>query len=395
MTSTQFMSAPGGYSATLANKLDKVDCSQVLSAVLKADRQLLGHIKMGKAGENIEVNWIEDILNAEYIVGSMSTSTAVTLSGQSVATLNRLVRSNTILQPAGTSLLLRVTATIAATNTFTVAKYASTVWAAVANTKMYIVAQPYADIATASVDISVARTKRKNFMQIFERAIEITQTRKNMSMEAVINELQLQIKRRTMEIKRELDISIVRGMAYMSTNAASGDLELRTMAGIIQLIRDTDLDTTNEDATVINASSSALTQTRINSLAYLVWGQGGLDETSDPILVVGAKQARVIAGFESELRRVEQGERQVGYYRNLFLTDMGTEIPIVMDRWIPDDKLILLDRSRASIRPMKGDNWHIEKMAKTGRNEKWQLSGQFTLDLRNADACHGMIMGLS
>ena len=61
LTSASFM-AEGGYTSSLATKLDKVDCSAVLSAVLKADRELLGHIKMGPPAENIETNWIEDEL---------------------------------------------------------------------------------------------------------------------------------------------------------------------------------------------------------------------------------------------------------------------------------------------------------------------------------------------
>ena len=58
MLSTNFMTGPGGYSTTLSNKLDKVDCSQVLAAVLLKDTALLGHVRMGTAAENIEVNWI-------------------------------------------------------------------------------------------------------------------------------------------------------------------------------------------------------------------------------------------------------------------------------------------------------------------------------------------------
>lgn len=59
MTSTQFLAAPGGWTSTLANKLDKVDCSQVLAAILLSDKELLGHIKMGDVGRNIECNWIK------------------------------------------------------------------------------------------------------------------------------------------------------------------------------------------------------------------------------------------------------------------------------------------------------------------------------------------------
>ena len=396
VASQGFMAAPGGFSSTLATKLDKIDCSQVLSAILLADRQLLGHIPMGNTANNIEVNWIEDELNAVYVLGGTSTSIAIETTGKTVATLQRLFRNNSILRVSGTSIMFSVT-TIAATNSITVALYGSSAHAAaVTTTKIYLVASPYADIADASSDISLARTKRKNFMQVFERAIEITQTRKNMDMEAVSDELQLQIKRRTMEIKRELNMSVISGIARTSaSNTFSADHELRTMAGLIQLIRDPNLDTTKEDTTVINASGSALTQANVNSLAYLIWELGGLDEMSDAIIVVGANQGRIMSAWERELRRVERGERTIGYYKNVFESDMGYDFPIVMDRWMPADKLLIVDRNRVSLRPMAGDQWHMAKMAVTGRNEKWQLSGQYTLDLRNANACHGMFHGLS
>jgi len=393
ITSTAFMAAPGGFSSTLSNKLDKVDCSQVLAAVLKADKQLLGHIRMGATAHNIEVNWIEDELNPAYVIGSSTVSTSIACSGYTTASLARILRKSTVLQPGGTEFLMQVSATVAA-NTLTTVVYGSTDHAAFTATKLWIVAMPYADIDSASEDVSMARQKRKNFMQVFERAVQITQTRKNMDMEAVVGELQLQIKRRTLEIKRELDMAIVRGYAYYSSSF-TGDTELRTMAGLIQLIKDYDLDGTNETDAMIIQASGALTQTRINSLAYRIYDAGGLDETSDPIIVVGPTQQRVIAAMEKDLRRVEQGERQIGYYRDIFLTDMGVEMPVVLDRWIPNDKLLILDRSRINIRPMAGDSWHMEKMAKTGRNEKWQISGQYTLEMKNADKCHGLLYDLT
>ncbi len=397
VTSTGFMAAPGGFSGTLSAKLDKVDCSQILRAVLIADKQLLGHIKMGTPGKNIEVNWIEDALNPAYVMCSGSANNIITCStGYTTASLQRFLRKYTVLNPAGTEVYVQVSATLTG-ETPTVAAYGSTTWASWTMTKCYIVAQPWADIDSASSDASMSRTKRKNFMQVFERAIEITQTRKNMDMEAVVDELQLQIKSRTLEIKSLLDRSVIMGYARAAGggNDFTADHELRTMAGIIQLIRDTNLDSTNEDTTVVQASA-ALTVALMNTLCYKLWDLGGLDETSDPIFVMGAAQHRIFAAFDRQYRRdVATGERTVGYYKNVFLSDMGTEVPVVLDRWVPKDKIILLDRSRISIRPMAGDNWHLEKMAKTGRNEKWQLSGQFTIELDNANACHGMLYDLS
>jgi len=253
-----------------------------------------------------------------------------------------------------------------------------------------VIAQPYEGILEASSDITLSRTKRFAFTQIFERAVEINQSRKGMDMQADTNELQLQIKRRTMEIKRELDVSVINGISYGGTSA--GVVEARTMMGIVNWIRDPDVDMTTEDTLVTDNNGAALTVAQLNTMLYNIWNAGGLDEQADPILVVGAAMQRAIAAMEKDIRRVEQGERQVGYYRDVFLSDMGNELPVVLDRWMPQDKVIALDRARVSLRPLMGDAWHMEKMAKTGRSEKWQISGQYGLEIRNAHECHGMII---
>jgi hypothetical protein len=280
------------------------------------------------------------------------------------ASLTRFLRAGTILQPAGKEFLVKMTTTASLEAGITIAVYggiAKTTWSM---TKCWIVAQPWKDIVDASGDQSAARAKRKNWTQVFERAVQIGESRKHISMEAVVDELQLQIKYRTYEVKRELNMSVIMGMPK-GTSSYSGDTEDRTMAGLICLIRDYDLDATEEDDLFVQASA-ALIQGHINSLAYKIYDKGGLDETSDPIIIVGPKQARVIAGMEKELRRVEQGERQVGYYRNLYMTDMGIEMPIVIDRFFPMDKLMILDRSRVSIRPLSGDAWPFREMAVVG-----------------------------
>ena len=81
---------------------------------------------MGKVGHNIEVNWIEDELNATWFVGSSAGSTAIETTGKSVATLVRLCRLNSIDSSGnGNSTLFRVAATITATDSISVALYSS------------------------------------------------------------------------------------------------------------------------------------------------------------------------------------------------------------------------------------------------------------------------------
>jgi len=393
MTSASFMGM-GGYTTVLASKLDKIDCSQILSAVLVADRQLLGHIKMGPTSSNVEVNWIEDSLIGATFDALSSVSVSVSLKGMSVAQVTQMFRAKTLIKPVSSEDIYRVD-TLSGGSALQISIYSSGTHATHNTTqKWMVVGMPYSDLDDASSDISQSRSKRRNFTQVFERAVQITQTRKGLDMEALVNELQTQIKYRTMEMKRELDIAVINGIAAYDGTQKSGQSEWRTMQGLINYIRDYDMDNTNED-TLVTQISGALTVANINTLCYNIWDAGGLDEMSDPIILVGPAQQRIIAAFEKDIRRVEQGERQVGYYRDIFLSDMGVELPVVLDRWVPPDKLIIMDRARVALRGYSGDTWHAEKMAKTGRVEKWQLSGQYTLEVRNADKCHGMLYDLT
>jgi hypothetical protein len=409
IASGSWMGAKAAYGSTLAGKLDKIDCSQVLAAVLKADRAILGHIKMGETGKNIQFDWVEDELNEVTFEACCSDSTSVSVPAGFTGTVSlaKIVRDGAVITMKNrltgyasteNSYYLLVSSASAATE-LTTTLYGSIPHVVATTTATWIVvSQPWSDSDDASSDITRIRAKKHNFMQIFERAIEISQTRKGMDMEAVTSELQHQIKYRTLEVKRELNISVLTGMAYSASGLYRGDTEARSMMGIINYIRNPTLADgtgTLADTTVTSEAGAALTVAKINSILYKIWSEGGLDDSADPIIVVGAPQQRAIAAMEKDIRRVEQGERQVGYYRDVFLSDMGSELPIVMDRWMADDKLLILDRSRVALRALQGDGWHMEKMAKTGRSEKWQLSGQYGIELRNPDKCHGLIHNLA
>lgn len=356
---------------------------------------------MGPDARNIEFNWLEDALNEVVFTGYASVSTSVTVSGfTGSASLAAVCRYLSIIAPrelkpgaVSTGFILQVTSCVGADTLYTQLYGSLGFVVSTGSCQWVVISQPYGDSDDASSDISVSRTKKRNFTQIFERAIEIAQSRKGMEMEAIPDELQHQIKYRTLEIKRELNISCLLSRGPVSgASTFSGDLDVRTMQGIIEYIRDPDLDQTREDTTVTSLAGAALTIADVNGLLYKLWDAGGLDETADMIMVVGAAQQRVVASWEKELRRVEQGERQVGYYRDIFMSDMGVELPVVLDRWMPANTVLFLDRSRVALRALSGDAWHMEKMAKTGRSEKWQLSGQYGLELRNPDACHGLLI---
>ena len=75
-TSTMFTSAPGLY----GTNLDKIDCSDILAAILLSDTSTLGQIPFKGTVINIKHSWVEDSLNAVSFTGTSGSSTTLTIS---------------------------------------------------------------------------------------------------------------------------------------------------------------------------------------------------------------------------------------------------------------------------------------------------------------------------
>lgn len=405
LTSTGWMGSLGPYDSDL----DKIDMSDVLAAILLDDTATLGQIKMSGTADNTQHYWIEDSLNTCVLYGSISVGASAdngymySRQISTTAALGRVVRANSIIRQEGypDHLFkcpmggLSITVSLIPYGSITASGSAMTSVPNGVSTRWFVVGAPKADEADASEDISKDRVRRRNITQVFERGLAIAETRKHIAMYAVADELKHQIKLRTKEIKRELNNAVINSYAVASGGAYTADVGIRTMAGLVQLIRDPGLDGTKEDSNVTNASSGALTMTRINALCEKIYNNGGLDDGSNVCMIMGPYQARVLALLEENRIRRSSKELVVGSYANKVKTDLGHDIDVVLDRWCPNDIIIFLDKSRATLKSLKGDAWHLEKMAKSGRSESYQLSGQYTLEVRNADECHGLLYGLA
>lgn len=401
LTSTGFMAAPGLYG--IGNQPDRLDVSEVLAAILLDDTSTLAMVSMKGTVHNIEHFWFEDKLNETYVSGSLSmgadNSTAIFYfsNASSSTSINQIARSGSLIRPDGYDIIWKM---VTASNSTSLIPHTSvtnitSVFVSVENQRCLVVGMPKADTATFSEDISRARSRRKNYTQVFERGLEIAETRKHQDLYAVADELKLQIKNRTYEIKKELNNSLLNSRAYWNGGAATPDSEVsRTFSGIIEQIRDPALSGTRTNNTA-TAISGALTMTNINQLVQDIFDRGGFDSQSNVCAIVGAKQSRVVALLEEQRIRKSNTELVVGSYNNKIKTDMGFDIPVVIDRWLPPDLFLLLDKSRVSCKPLKGDTWHLERMAKTKRTDGFQLSGQYTCEVRNADEAHGLLYDLS
>ena len=102
------------------------------------------------------------------------------------------------------------------------------------------------------------------------------------------------------------------------------------------------------------------------------------------VAIVGGVQKRIISQFDQAYRRLDYDSNAVGYVVERFVSDLGFEVEIAVDPWMPDDTIVIGDINRLRIGPLQGDAVGLEDLAKTGRLIQAMLSGTYTCEVRNA-----------
>ena len=64
-----------------------------------------------------------------------------------------------------------------------------------------------------------------------------------------------------------------------------------------------------------------------------------------------------------------------------------------MSRWVPQDKILMLDSSRIHVMPLSGRSFYFKPLAATGDADVGQVIGEYTMELRNENA-HAVLEGL-
>lgn len=356
------------------------DLSDVVSAILLKDTNLLSRIGILGQATNVTHEWLEEALNANTVVdaetgGLDAAGTNVDLAvttGQGVRTrVGTLLRDNT----KGKTEILQVTAISTDTLTVTRGYGTSSPESHAEGSTWSIVGSPRQSGQDASDDVSTARSRKSNYCQIFERAVKIAGDSQAVNKAGVPDELARQTMARMMELLRELDESIIK--SYISTSAGS-DSVYRSMRGLIEFLTQSGANSTTTD--------EAISTDVLNQMVQDIYDDGG----SPNIIVCNQVQARKISRFDSDKVRVVQDSRIAGRYVSQFMSDLGIVLDIVVDRWVPQDTVMALDTSRITVVPMVGRQFGIGELAKTGDAFKRQILGDYTLEVRNATQAHAI-----
>lgn len=354
----------------------KLDLSEVLANILLDDTDFVS--MMGISNEvatQTKHQWVEDALNATTVVQtggnsflSGTTATVIVFS----ANIARIT-AGTLMKDriSGSREVVQVTAINGVSATVTRAFGSSSAVAHLSGATWEIIAHPRPQGMAGPKDESTTRSLKHNFTQIFSKGVKLTGTAIAIEHAGIPAEDDYQIDLRLRELKRELDRACIMGMRQ----GEPADGTYGVLGGMIYWTAFAN--TANRVTT-----AETLTPAVLNDLVKKCWDAGLYPDT----VLVGGVQKQKISAFDAEFRRTTLDARRAGYTVEEFVSDLGVNLKVIVDRWVPNDVAVVFDSAKVKIVPLKGRGFFLEKLGKTGDSDDWQIVGEYTLEFRNASA---------
>lgn len=330
--------------------------------------------------------WLEDSLlpNTDTVNdGSIASATGETTF--IVSNASRF-RAGDQVRLGDTAEVMLVTAVDTGAGTLTVTRgYGGTTAASLTNgATLLILGNAALEGADADSARFTSRSRKINYTQIFSATIDVSGSDLAVRQIGVRDELDYQKVQRSRELLRDLENSVINGVAAAANPQGSTTVR-RTMRGLKSFI------TTNAFVAGSGGfpADTTLTEAQLNLALREMWesSAGNID-----LIVVGGREKRAINSFVSSNRRFTAAGETFKDLVSTYESDYGA-CKVILSRYVPAGTVLLLDSSRIAVTPLAGRSFHYTALARTGDSERGQVIGEYTLELRN-EAAHGVISGL-
>lgn len=276
--------------------------------------------------------------------------------------------------------VVRVTA-IASATTLTITRgYAGTTGAAHAAKVAFSIGVAAPENSTGVAAVSDTADRLYNYVQIFERAVELSKT-EIMQMSTEGNPLKGQLERRYIEFMREVAMALLYGVRYEDTT-----LNLHTVGGLKQFV------TTN-----VTNVGGALTIAAIDAIILAIVEAGG-----DPkMLALSPYQKQKLDALDVNKQMLGKKEHTGGnLVTNTWQSGvLDHELDIVVDHGILRDELWILDTDQIKAGPQKGNGESgsvavVDATLPGQDGKKNVIRGHLTFKFEQEKA-HGYLYGLT
>jgi hypothetical protein len=247
--------------------------------------------------------------------------------------------------------------------------------------KFYIVGHYVNEGSDPFPDTSRPRNVLTNNFSILRKDVKITGSMAATDMYAVENEPRHQIAMRLLEMQLERERSLLLSKTEARSSTVAG-----MMKGVYDFLDD------YESSDWVDASTTTLTESALNDLVSNVWDQGG-----SPDIFFGHKdQIRKFTQWDQARVRTAPDAKMAGHHVTKYLTDIGEEIELIPMRKWPVNIAMVLSLDKIKLRAKKGRKLIMEKLAKVGDYDRWQMLSEFSLEMKGYDkGYHGMFNKLT
>lgn len=369
------------------------DVSDVIGIISPYETPLLHHLGDPRRSAMSTVHeWLEDELlpNVDAVDdGAIASPTSQATFG--VANADRF-RIGDQIRVRGTSELMLVTATNEGAGTITVVRgYGGTTAHSLTDgTTIDIIGNAALEGDARPAARFTNRSRRQNFTQIFTKSVEVSGSQLAARTLALADELDYQKQERLRELLRDLENTVINGIAPGSNPEGSTTVR-RTMRGMLATIETNQFTPGAGSIPSGGGGGDELNETVLNAALRTIWEQSSAK--IDTIVCGGLQKRRINEFLDASQRTLEEDDRRFRHLVDVYESDFGI-CRVILSRWVPADALLLLDSSRIEVLPLSGRSFHYKPLASSGDSEVGQLIGEYTLEMRNENA-HGVLSGLA
>lgn len=235
-------------------------------------------------------------------------------------------------------------------------------------------------------------TRLGNRTQIAQKTTIISGTLEAVKRAGRKEEMAYQLAKRSKEIKRDMETTLVGTNKAPVTGNSTTARELAPILAWIVTNYDKASDGSNPATSGSNArtdgTTRAFTETMLKSVLKQAWTSGG----NPKVIMVGGTQKQTLSTFTGNATRMNQADsKEIIAAIDVYVSDFG-ELKTVPNRFMRTREALVLDLDYWAIAYLRPFQTNV--LAKTGDSEKRQLLCEYTLESRN-EAASGIVADLS
>ena len=242
--------------------------------------------------------------------------------------------------------------------------------------------------AFTTVYSSTDLTSSSNYTQIFHDAVSVSGTSEATEKFGITNEFDREFAKKFQEVVIKLERAAHYGLANSLPANNTDVTTVRRMGGLFSYIRN------DANANRTDASSAKLTEKILVDTLQDIWDDGGNPDT----ILVNATQKRVLSSFASPYVRTDRMDSGVGVIVGTYESEFGN-LDIVLDRYVKPADLIIVQKEYLGIGALKGNgndrSFFTTPVPVDGDRQIATITGEYTMEVRNATKAHGWIHSLS